>query len=43
MAFTRLLGRDEFLVCFVIVVELPSRQVFGHHVLDLKREYGVKG
>lgn len=38
-----LIKTAEPFVFLVIVVDLRSRDILGHHLLDLEREYGVKG
>ena len=38
-----LIKTAEPLVFLVIVVELGAGEILGHHLLDLEREYGVKG
>lgn len=30
-------------VFMVVVLDLSTKQVFGHRLLDLKREYGLRG
>lgn len=38
-----LIKTAEPFVFLVIVVDLHAREILGHHLLDLEREYGVKG
>jgi hypothetical protein len=38
-----LIKTAEPLVFLVIVVDLGAGEILGHHLLDLEREYGVKG
>jgi hypothetical protein len=37
-----LIKTAEPYIFLVIVVAVPSGEIFGHHVLDLEREYGLK-
>jgi hypothetical protein len=30
-------------IYLVVVIDLQSRQIFGHHLLDLPAEYGLRG
>ena len=36
-----LIGTGRFNALLVVVVDLRAQTVFGHHLLDLDREYGI--
>jgi len=38
-----LIGTGRFNALLVIVVDLASRAVVGHHLLDLNEKFGVRG